>query len=195
MRGRRLIHELLDNDGIWDLAGQMKTSLLQRMRSAMERPVRHEASRLLLDAAAILSRDDGIGVKIVDEVNRRLAVLGSASDGNRPTFPGGLEENLGELYDLFLLMWEAQMRVHRGIPRGGRYRLVRMMRMEDWRELSLAVGSMVRIFGLWSFRCVIEHWAICRAVGKGEMEVLFEMGAEELRMVVERGCSWLCVQH
>jgi hypothetical protein len=120
MRGRRLIHELMDNDGIWDSTGQMKTSLPQRMRSAMERPVRREASRLLLDAAAGLSRGDGIGVKLVEEVNRRLAVLGSISDGSRSAFPEGLEEIMGELYDLFLLMWEAQMRVHRGLPRGGR---------------------------------------------------------------------------
>jgi hypothetical protein len=187
MRGRRLIHELLDNDGIWDSTGQMKNSLLQRMRNATDRPVRREASRLLLDSAARLSRGDGIGVKLVDEINRRLAVLGSASDGNRSTFPGRLEEILGELYDLFLLMCEAQMRVHRGLPRGGRYPVVSMLPMEEWRELSLIVGSMVRIFGLWSFRRVVEHVSRFRAVDEGEMGVLFEMGAEDLRVVVEPG--------
>jgi TPR repeat protein len=157
------------------------------MRSAMERPVRREASRLLLDAAGILSRGVGFGVKLVDEINRKLAVLGSISDGSRSTLPGGLEESLGELYDLFLLMWEAQMRVHRGLPRDGRYRLVKIMRVEDWRELNLTVGSMIRIFGFWSFRCVVQHVPRFRAVGAGEMEVLFEMAAEDLRVIVERG--------
>jgi hypothetical protein len=62
-----------------------------------------------------------------------------------------------------------------------------MLSAEEWRELRVTGGCVGCIFGFWPFGNVVEHGSRCVAVGESEVDVLFEMDAEDLRVMVERG--------
>jgi hypothetical protein len=123
----------------------------------------------------------------MEEINRRLCDFASICDWREDALLDALKKVLGGWYALFRLVWEWQKRVCCGVPRGGRFRVALVLRMEDWRELGVSLGSVVCICGFWLLTSVAEEEPRDMAMCEGEVEVRFEVGAEDLRRVVRRG--------
>jgi hypothetical protein len=128
--------------------GQLRSA--EKVKSAMELPVKREACRSVLEGAGRIWCDDGTGTAMVEEMNRRLGCLWK-SEWREVGLQAALKENLGELHPLFRWVWEWQSRVRGGVRSGVAFREARVCPVEDWRALDVREGCVISspgIFGV-----------------------------------------------
>jgi hypothetical protein len=154
---------------------RIPASVIQNMGSAIGQTVRREASRGVLQASWACCDDDGCSI-MMEAMNRRLGDFVSVADWREVAILERVKGILGESYPLFRLIWEGQKRIRRGVSGHAKYRVTRILGVEEWRALGVRVGCLLCVSGLWVLSSDALGPPVSQTVSEGEVEVQFEMG-------------------
>jgi hypothetical protein len=188
-------------NSVWSRVGEIDGDMahkvgrfIRRMRRSMTDVSRRDACRgvfQLLSQACVY--DEGC-IWLLEEINRRMSKIRSRLGSIGIGLFQVLEQELGSLYAFWLLMWEWQKRVRRGIPGRGMYEITEVVSRAELDQLGMEKGSLLCLAGFEVFR-VVSPGTSRPTVMSGEVEVYFAVGGECLRRLLRRGDRGYSVSH